>query len=86
MTRTIRHIDSHMEMEKIRKDNIKHLIFIALVFIITTFDNLRNTIWKAFSNFFWKSNLYIILPPLLFNSSKDSNGIRFSRRRNGGSD
>lgn len=62
LTRTIRHIDSHMEMEKIRKDNIKHLIFIALVFVITTFDNLRNTIWKAFSNFFGKV-IYILFYP-----------------------
>ncbi len=62
LTRTIRHIDSNMEMEKIRKDNIKHLIFIALVFIIVTFDKLRSTIWTAISTFFEKL-LYILFYP-----------------------
>src|SRR5699024_8018977 len=57
-----RHMDSHIEMEKIRKDNIKHLIFIGLVFVITTFDKLRNTLWIAISSFFEKL-LYIFFYP-----------------------
>ncbi|NMA87384.1 MAG: DUF4129 domain-containing protein [Tissierellia bacterium] len=62
LTRTIRHIDSHIEMGKIRKDNIKHLIFIGLVFVITTFDKLRNTLWGTISSFFEKV-IYIFFYP-----------------------
>ena len=62
LTRTIRHIDSNMEMGKIRKNNIKHLIFISLIFIIVTFEELRSFIWTAISNIFEKLILALFYP------------------------
>lgn len=44
LTRTIRHIDSRMEIEKIRRNNIQHLLLIGLAFVLATFDKLRNAI------------------------------------------
>lgn len=52
LTRTIRHVDYNMEIDKIRKNNIKHLVFIGIIFIIATFDKLRNSLWTGVSSFF----------------------------------
>lgn len=51
-----------MEMGKIRKNNIKHLIFISLIFIIVTFEELRSFIWTAISNIFEKLILALFYP------------------------
>lgn len=46
LVRTIRHLDSRMSMEKIRRNNIKYLVIIFVVFSIAAFDSLREFIWK----------------------------------------
>ncbi|MFA5523384.1 MAG: hypothetical protein WDA24_03415 [Tissierellales bacterium] len=41
LARTIRHLDSNMGMENIRRSNLKNLIMMAVIFGITTFERLR---------------------------------------------
>lgn len=43
LARTIRHLDSNMGMENIRKSNVKNLIMMAVIFGITTFEKLRDS-------------------------------------------
>ncbi|SCG82794.1 hypothetical protein DW1_1221 [Proteiniborus sp. DW1] len=44
LARTIRHLDSNMGLKNIRQNNIKHLLIMAIVFVIATFDKLRESI------------------------------------------
>ena len=44
LTRLMRHIDSNLEIKKIRKTNIRYLIFMTIGFSIAVFDNFRENI------------------------------------------
>lgn len=63
LTRTIRHLDSGMDMEKIRKNNIRYLIFMAIVFSIATFKKLRTFLWTGISKVL-DTIIYAIFYPL----------------------
>lgn len=65
LLRTIRHIDSNMDFGKIRKSNIKYLIFIALVTPISASQDLRNYIWIRFKYLFEKLMIIVFYPMYL---------------------
>lgn len=44
LARTIRHLDTNMGIKNIRKNNIKHLLIMAIVFAIAAFDKLRESV------------------------------------------
>lgn len=43
LTRSIRHLDSNMDIGNIRKNNIKYLVIISIVFAISSFEKLRDS-------------------------------------------
>lgn len=59
LARTIRHLDSNMGIGNIRKNNIKHLLIMTVVFAVATFENLRDSIMN-----FAEGLLTIIYYPL----------------------
>ena len=65
LLRTIRHIDSNMDVEKIRKNNIKYLMLIALVTPISASQELRNYIWIRFKYLFEKLMIIVFYPMYL---------------------
>jgi len=65
LLRTIRHIDSNMDVEKIRKNNIKYLMLIALVTPISASQDLRNYIWIRFKYLFEKLMIIVFYPMYL---------------------
>ena len=65
LLRTIRHIDSNMDVEKIRKNNIKYLMLIALVTPISASQDLRNYIWIRFKHLFEKLMIIVFYPMYL---------------------
>lgn len=62
LLRTIRHIDSNMDVEKIRKNNIKYLALIAVMCLVAASKELRNFIWIRFKYVFDKLLLIIYYP------------------------
>lgn len=50
LTRVIRHLDSNMDIKKIRKTNIKYLVVMAVGFLIAVFDGLRGHIINFLDN------------------------------------
>lgn len=51
LARTIRHLDTNMGIKNIRKNNIKHLLIMALVFGLATFDKLRESLMTFAEDF-----------------------------------
>jgi len=50
LVRTVRHLDTNMGIKNIRRNNIKHLLLMAIVFAFATFDKLRESIMTFAEN------------------------------------
>lgn len=46
LSRTIRHLDSNMDMRNIRKNNIRNILIISVVFALVTFERLRGSLFE----------------------------------------
>lgn len=73
LTRLMRHIDSNLEIKKIRKTNIRYLIFMTIGFSIAVFDNLReniiNILDKLLTALYYP--IYLLFGKIRFDSKLD---------------
>lgn len=67
LIRSIRHLDTNIDVRNIKNSNRKYLISIAVVFVIGTFDRFRNSIFVGVSKVFEfiEYVLYILTYPLI---------------------
>ncbi|NLX62006.1 MAG: hypothetical protein GXZ06_05750 [Tissierellia bacterium] len=68
LLRTIRHIDSNLDLGNIRKNNTKYLIFMAVVFLIIASEKLRIFIWTSFNGMLNKLLITMVYPLYLIGS------------------
>ena len=47
LSRTIRHLDSHMDIGNIRKNNVRQLLLISTVFLLATFEKFKDSIFDV---------------------------------------